>query len=359
MKSYTNKPDIDNVFKLIINWFKKNKKEHFFRQNRTPYSVWISEVILQQTRLVYGISRIENFLIKFPNVQTLALAKESEVLNAFQGLGYYNRARNLHKGAIIINNYFAEFPSSYQKLLSIPSIGPYTASLICSVCFQKPYPAIDTNIARITSRIYGEHFDDRKKLFTFTDVLFKRLFLFYKPEFYGIINEAFMEFGQEVCKSKNPLCEICFISSECIIFLKKINVVNFTLFFKKPVLQINWNIYIIEYKDLFLLFNWNDMPILKKFTGFASELIYKGQKYQNNANLKEIIKNKILPIGQISQRVTHHNITFFIHYIKLDLKTNIENGFWVNKSEIIDYFFSSVLNKIWEKYLDFTARGGI
>ena len=359
MKSYSNKPDIDNIFKIIINWFEKNRKEHFFRQNRTPYSVWISEVILQQTRLVYGISRIENFLKKFPNVQALALAKESEVLTAFQGLGYYNRARNLHKGAIIINNVFTEFPSSYQKLLSIPSIGPYTASLICSVCFQKPYPAIDTNIARITSRIYGEHFNDRKKLFTFTNELFNRLFLFYKPEFYGIINEAFMEFGQEVCKFKNPLCEICVISSNCIIFLKKINVTQFSLFLKKPVLQINWNIYIIEYKDIFLLFNWNDMPILKKFTGFASDLIYNDQKYQNCDELKEINKNEFQHIGQISQRVTHHNITFFINYIKLNLKTNFEKGFWVKKPEINDYFYSSVLNKIWKKYLDFTARGGI
>ena len=147
---------METIRNSISIWFKENRENHFFRQNRSAYTVWVSEVALQQTRIQAAIEPLKLFLKAFPNLNSLANADESEVLFNFRGLGYYNRARNLHKGAkYIVNNLSGEFPNTYDELLKVPSIGEYTAAAISSIQFAEKKAVIDGNVNRIVARING------------------------------------------------------------------------------------------------------------------------------------------------------------------------------------------------------------
>ena len=140
----------------IIDWYKVNKRDLPWRKINNPYYIWLSEVILQQTRVIQGTGYYLNFIEKFPNIKDLALAKEDEVLRLWQGLGYYSRARNLHFTAKeILNKYNGIFPSQYDQVLSLKGVGVYTAAAICSFAFGLPYAVVDGNVIRVLSRFFG------------------------------------------------------------------------------------------------------------------------------------------------------------------------------------------------------------
>ena len=140
----------------LLKWYLINKRDLPWRQNKDPYSVWISEIILQQTRVSQGTQYYNNFMKRFPNIEELSISKESEVLKAWQGLGYYNRAINLHKTSKeIFKNLNGIFPSKYEDLIKLKGIGDYTASAISSICFDEYNPVVDGNVLRFLTRYYG------------------------------------------------------------------------------------------------------------------------------------------------------------------------------------------------------------
>ena len=140
---------------LLLLWFSKNKRNLPWRETKDPYKIWISEIILQQTQVTIGIQYYKKFLDKFPNIQGLANANEKDVLFIWKGLGYYSRARNMHKTAQYITSYKnSVFPISYTDLLKLKGIGKYTASAISSICFNQPIPTIDANVFRFFSRLF-------------------------------------------------------------------------------------------------------------------------------------------------------------------------------------------------------------
>lgn len=202
---------------VLIQWYLSNKRNLPWRQFNDPYLIWLSEIILQQTRVEQGLPYYEKFSEAFPTVSELANASEERVLKLWQGLGYYSRARNMHASArFIVEELNGKFPGSYKDLLQLKGVGDYTASAIASICFKEPVAVVDGNVYRVLSRVFGidtpinssegkKHF---KKLAE--DLLDEK-----RPSDF---NQGLMEFGALQCKPQNPQCESCPFSKDCVAF---------------------------------------------------------------------------------------------------------------------------------------------
>lgn len=204
----------------ILNWYLVHKRSLPWRETKNPYDIWLSEIILQQTRVEQGMSYYYKFLERFPTVFDLAEAKEQEVLNLWQGLGYYSRARNLHRTAKeIVDVHQGEFPQTYDGLLSLKGIGPYTAAAIASFSFDLPHAVLDGNVFRVLSRIHNWdvpiNSTQGKKDF---EKLANELLDIENP---GLFNQAMMEFGALHCKPTQALCHVCPVAIHCLGFQEK------------------------------------------------------------------------------------------------------------------------------------------
>lgn len=212
---------MDSFSNNIYLWYHTNKRNLPWRNTNDPYKIWLSEIILQQTRVSQGTNYYLRFTEFFPNVQQLAEANEDEVLKLWQGLGYYSRARNLHSTAkIIVNSYNSIFPDNYNDILKLKGIGPYTAAAIASIAFNLPYPTVDGNIYRLLSRYFGidtpiDSTNGKKQFQQLAEELISEK----EP---GMHNQALMEFGALQCTPKSPDCISCPISSSCFAFQKKV-----------------------------------------------------------------------------------------------------------------------------------------
>ncbi len=204
-------------------WYSLFKRELPWRNTRNPYYIWLSEIILQQTRIDQGLAYYNRFIEEFPTISDLASASEDQVLKLWQGLGYYSRARNLHFTAkYIIENCNGKFPDDYHSIRSLKGIGEYTAAAISSISYDLEYPAVDGNVFRVLSRYFGisEPIDSSagKKIF---NQLAKELIRGTDP---GMHNQAIMEFGAMQCVPKNPKCSDCPVRERCYAFAsQKIN----------------------------------------------------------------------------------------------------------------------------------------
>ena len=198
----------------IISWYQENKRELPWRSESDPYKIWLSEIILQQTRVNQGLPYYYKFVELFPTVSDLALAEETTVLRAWQGLGYYSRARNLHKCAKIIDNGFdGLFPQTFRQLLKLPGIGPYTAAAIASFAFNEKVAVVDGNVYRVLARVYGLYDDiasgkGQKEFQKKADSLISET----DP---ASFNQAMMEFGALHCTPTSPKCPDCIFNVEC------------------------------------------------------------------------------------------------------------------------------------------------
>lgn len=199
----------------LINWYLKNKRDLPWRNTTDPYKVWLSEIILQQTRVDQGRPYYERFVKTYPTVKDLAGATEEQVLNLWKGLGYYSRARNLHKTAIQVKEQFkGVFPGSYNDLLTLTGIGPYTAAAIASFCFNESRAVLDGNVFRVLSRLHNISTPIN------TTAGFKEFSTlansFLNKEDPATHNQAIMEFGALQCTPKNPNCKLCCFNVECL-----------------------------------------------------------------------------------------------------------------------------------------------
>ncbi len=198
----------------ITDWYRQNARILPWRSTTDPYFIWLSEVILQQTRVDQGLNYYLRFTETFPKITDLANAKEDQVLKVWQGLGYYSRARNLHKTAKIVQeNYQGEFPNNYDEIIALKGIGPYTAAAIASFAFNLPYAVVDGNVYRVLSRYFGIDTPidstEGKKLFqSLADELIPKD----QP---ALFNQAIMEFGAINCTPNNPPCENCILLNTC------------------------------------------------------------------------------------------------------------------------------------------------
>jgi A/G-specific adenine glycosylase len=204
----------------IIQWYNKNKRSLPWRDTKDPYLIWLSEIILQQTRVDQGMSYYLKFAEEFPTVKDLAEADNDKVMKLWQGLGYYSRARNLHETAkIITQKNKGVFPDNYSDVLSLKGIGEYTASAIISFAFDKPYAVVDGNVYRLLSRVFGisTPIDSSQGKKEFTALANELLY----AENPALFNQAIMEFGAMQCKPVNPNCEQCPLNTLCIAYSNK------------------------------------------------------------------------------------------------------------------------------------------
>jgi A/G-specific adenine glycosylase len=195
-------------------WYHNNKRDLPWRDTKNPYHIWLSEIILQQTRVQQGMSYYHKFVTHFEDIQALASASEQEVLNLWQGLGYYSRGRNLHKAAkMLVAEFDTQFPNEYKDILKLPGVGSYTAAAIASFAFDLPHAVVDGNVYRVLSRYFNTNeFIDTPQGQKFYQGLADELLDQQNPAMH---NQAIMELGALVCTPKNPDCENCPLSNSC------------------------------------------------------------------------------------------------------------------------------------------------
>ncbi|MFM2362046.1 MAG: hypothetical protein RLZZ316_948 [Bacteroidota bacterium] len=199
----------------LLKWNKKeNKRSMPWKGEKDPYKIWLSEIILQQTRVEQGLDYYNRFIKAFPTVKKLAAAPEQKVFKLWEGLGYYSRCKNLIATAkIITEQYKGRFPNTYNEILQLKGVGPYTAAAIGSFAFNLPYAVLDGNVFRVLARYFGistpTDSTDGKKLFS---CLAQELLAKKQPADY---NQALMDFGATICKPQQPLCTICYQKKEC------------------------------------------------------------------------------------------------------------------------------------------------
>ena len=336
--------------KLILKWYDINKRDLPWRKTKNPYNIWISEIILQQTRMEQGINYYNRFIFRFPNLKSLANSKEKDVLILWQGLGYYSRARNLYYTAkYIFNELNSQFPESYEQLIKLKGIGDYTASAISSICFDKAQPVLDGNVFRIISRVYEiKHpinLNNSRKVFK------EKAKEMMPTERYGDYNQALMDFGSIICKPLNPLCSSCVISKICSAYNNN-SVEYFPVKSSKSKIKLLYFDYIVAKHNNQLLIEqikegiWKNMyqfpvhvseskKINKEITKFFSE------KYQ----VKNLIIKRI-DSEFIQHKLSHINIR--ARFWLTENKINVDEGIYL--SSFKEYPMSKLMHKFIEKY---------
>ena len=204
----------------LIYWYLQNDRDLPWRKTKNPYFIWLSEIMLQQTRVHQGLSYYITFTKEFPTVFDLAKASESKVLKLWQGLGYYSRARNLHHSAkYIAQDLDGKFPSTYEEIKKLKGVGDYTASAISSICFNESQAVVDGNVYRVLSRYFGikTPINSSAGIKEFKELAQTLI----DPKQPGSYNQAIMDFGALHCKPQNPLCETCPLNDSCIALAKK------------------------------------------------------------------------------------------------------------------------------------------
>ncbi len=323
----------------IIHWYQLNYRDLPWRKNPNPYLIWVSEIILQQTQVRQGIPFYEKFVNHFPSIKQLADASQQDVLELWQGLGYYQRAINLHKTAqIILNSYDGIFPSNYKQLIDLPGIGDYTASAILSICFRKPFGVVDGNVYRFFARYFGIDIPLGSSIAfkTFKDLSNQFLDL----DSPGLYNQAIMEYGALVCTYQNPKCLNCIFQEKCYAFhqnkihqlpVKKSKNTIKNRFFNYLVIKTPQGQYVLEKRKT------NDIwPSLYQFPLIESnsELKTAHQLIAEMGSLKSAITMKTT-IEKWNQRSIIHPLShqklFIIFWIIHDLHTTFDETYWIKQ----------------------------
>ncbi len=274
----------------LLKWYLANKRDLPWRHTRDPYKIWLSEVILQQTQVVQGLSYYNAFVKAFPTVDLLAQAKEDTILKMWQGLGYYSRARNLHAASKVIHTHYkGAFPKTYEEIRSLKGVGNYTAAAISSMAYDLPYAVVDGNVYRVLSRVFGVDtpINSTQGIKEFQD-LANEMLVKNKP---GTYNQAIMEFGARHCKPVNPDCESCVLNDKCVAFAKN-KVAQLPVKLKKTKVR-------NRYLNYFVLIDKNNKVIVNQrkekdiWQGLFEFLLIETEK---QTPLKTLLKAKELKV---------------------------------------------------------------
>jgi A/G-specific adenine glycosylase len=200
--------------KLLLDWYRRVRRDLPWRRTRDPYRIWISEIMLQQTRVDQALPYYQRFVERYPDVTSLAHADLDEVLRFWEGLGYYSRARNMHKAARqIVDRHRGRFPETHEEVIALQGIGPYTAAAILSIAFGQPWPVVDGNVVRVISRLFGIGEDVR--LGSVQKTIARHAAELLDRENPGDFNQAMMELGATVCTPASPSCPACPLQERC------------------------------------------------------------------------------------------------------------------------------------------------
>jgi len=304
-----------NVSSVLIGWYNKNKRDLPWRYTRNPYLIWLSEIILQQTRIEQGLSYYIKFAENYPDVVSLANAKEDDVLKMWQGLGYYSRARNLHAAAKQITGEFdGKFPSDYDSIRLLKGVGDYTAAAIASFAFDLKYPVVDGNVFRFLSRYFGIEtpIDTSAGKKQFTEIAGELL----KDAPPAIFNQAIMEFGARQCKPSNPDCGNCPLHSSCFAVenkavtlfpVKKNKTKTRNRFFNYLVIHQKDSVYIKKRSAKDIWIGLHDFPLIETKKRMKESTILQSSEWKETFSGR---KTKLISVSSEYKHVLSHQLIY-------------------------------------------------
>jgi A/G-specific adenine glycosylase len=340
---------------ILLQWNRnKNTRQMPWKGEKDPYKIWLSEIILQQTRVEQGLKYYEKFLSHFPNIHKLAAAHEEKVYKLWEGLGYYSRCKNLIETARFISkNRDGKFPDRFDDILALKGVGYYTASAIASFAYELPYAVVDGNVFRVLSRIFGikKPIDTAEGKKLFTQLAFELL----DKKQPGIFNQAIMDFGAVICKPY-PLCSICPFNNYCIAFKKGLTGV-FPVKEKITSIKPRWfNYLVLENKGRFYIRKRTGKDIWKSLHEFVlveTEKDISIKKLLSKAEKDRILKKDtytVISSSQIySQQLSHQKIRGRFIRIKLKQKPVLPGYNLLSANQMLRLAFPRLINSYFEK----------
>ena len=342
----------NNFAKYLLYWHQQiNTRTMPWKGEKDPYKIWLSEIILQQTRVEQGLAYYNKFIAIYPTIKTLASAKDDDVFKLWEGLGYYSRCRNLlHTAREIAEKYNAIFPTNYEEIIQLKGIGSYTAAAITSFAYNQPYAVLDGNVFRVLARVFEVNLaidsTEGKKHFA---QLAQELLDKKKPALY---NQAIMDLGATICKPQQPICDACCLQKMCKAYLH--NTISTYPFKAKKIIVTTRFFY-------YLILENNNQVLIKKRTekdiwqNLHEYYLIETQQQQeiDKTVIKNWLKdylnyNKKFEIISISkpqqQKLTHRTIKGNFISIALHQKIEVENYFWIDKKDIATYSFPRFIN---------------
>lgn len=333
----------------LLGWFCQNKRNLPWRKTKDPYRVLVSEVLLQQTQVQTVIPYYNRFVKEFPTVKSLAESPVDRVLKCCEGMGYYARARNLHRTAKEIQNSYGGYvPDDYKKLISLPGIGSYTAGAVGSIAFNKPLPVVDGNVKRVLCRLYGIKKPVQKKLWKLAEDLIPEN----KP---GEFNQALMELGALVCLPRNPRCKECCVSAFCAAYKKGKPEVYPAKLKKKTLPYVTGAVGVIKKNGKLLISKRPEKGLLGGMWEFP------GGKVKKDETLKHALKREIQEELGISVQVkeklmevphtySHFRVKLHVFRCKFlkgkPMTLGCADWRWVSPGQLSEFAFPSANKKI-------------
>lgn len=349
-------PVADFFVQALLRWNKKeNKRQMPWKGEKDPYKIWLSEIILQQTRVEQGLKYYENFIKTFPHVDGLAKAPPEKIFKLWEGLGYYSRCKNLIETATHISTELkGVFPSEYNSILKLKGVGVYTAAAIASFAYNLPFAVVDGNVLRVLSRIFDidtpiDTAEGKKEFSALAQSMLPKLKA-------GEYNQAIMDFGAVICKPL-PLCESCFFASQCKAFLQG---KQLFLPVKKNKVKIKerWlNYLILRYKD--------EVAVRQRITKDIWQQLFEFLLIETPkpASLKKVLKEFekqysgtdyffISSLKGVKQKLTHQTICFNFIVIGLNNKEPVKDFLWVSIPSLNQIAFPKTLKKFIAEHLN-------
>jgi A/G-specific adenine glycosylase len=350
---------VENFLGEIYNWYEKNRRELPWRMTFDPYLIWVSEIILQQTRVNQGLPYYNRFVHLFPDIRSVAAAPNDQLMKAWEGLGYYSRVRNMHAAArTVVEKYLGNFPDRFEAIRDLKGIGDYTAAAIASIAFGLPYAVVDGNVFRFLSRYLGitepiDSISGKKLVHKAANQLLDKN----RPGFH---NQALMEFGALLCRPKNPDCRNCPVQSGCYASRRKMTDI-LPVKVNKTSRKIRYFYYCIPENERFI--------VLEKRTGTDIwKNLYQFPLYESDHELEE---SEIMSIPLLDEltggnpgvaveisRVYIHELTHrqikarFIRVLHPGLEIPMIMGIKIGKAEIGEYPFPAlIMNFVREKFI--------
>jgi A/G-specific adenine glycosylase len=339
----------NNFTKKLLKWNRdKNSRVMPWKGEKDPYKIWLSEIILQQTRVEQGLNYYNRFVKEFPDIHKLAKTSEKKVFKMWEGLGYYTRCRNL----LIIARYISNekkgrFPASYNEIKNLKGVGPYTAAAISSFAYNLPYAVVDGNVFRVLSRVFGiktpvDTAKGKKQFAELADELLDKK----QP---GVYNQSIMDFGALICKPVAPLCSMCPFNDFCFAWLHK-STDTFPVKEKKTRIRHRWFYYLIAehnsavyirqrtYKDI-----WRHL-----YEFYLTETSEKKSLNSIDKLVNQLIPGTRMtaPLRVVSQQLSHQLI--HAYFIQLQVKKKpgfLRNGLWVKKNRLKQFAFPGIIRE--------------
>lgn len=335
--------------KKLLKWNKnENNRQMPWKGETDPYKVWLSEVVLQQTRVEQGLNYYNKFIKHFPNVHQLASASEEKVYKLWEGLGYYNRCKNLIETAhLISNNLKGVFPNTYESILKLKGVGEYTASAISSFAFKLPYAVVDGNVYRVLSRFFGiekEFISSKDK--KFFKELAQELLDSKNP---GLYNQAIMDFGATICTAQKPKCSTCLLKENCYAFKNNKQAALPIKKIKAKTKELHFNYFVFSYRNKTAIKQRSEKNIWNKLFEFylvETKNNFSKKKAQDFLlqNFPEMNYLKIEISKQNIQKLTHRKVFAVFIKVELESKFQLNKDFkWVSLNEMALYSFPRII----------------